>query len=226
MIYLVVVFALLAVLISWLLIEMGISDSDNVSTGLGVVLLVVVIITGVCFYLGNKIPLVVVSLMIGLPMCFNACKTMAACPKESPYSTGDKIIGMSYWLFTMLFLAIAFYYWYYIPERVILPIIMGAIALIACAYAIYWFAKQKSYFLPMMTAVIFAAIVLYFSNVRGTLTSNPILEYSMLAVLFLVGMRFLFAMVMAFNKMHEPIEKWTLFWIEGLELKSFFLEKN
>jgi predicted tellurium resistance membrane protein TerC len=59
----------------------------------------------------------------------------------------------------------------------------------------------------MMTAVIFAAIVLYFSNVRGTLTSNPILEYSMLAVLFLVGMRFLFAMVMAINKMHEPIEK-------------------
>jgi hypothetical protein len=61
MIYLVVVFALLAVLISWILIEMGISDSDNVSTGLGVALLVAVIITGVCFYLGNKIPLVVVS---------------------------------------------------------------------------------------------------------------------------------------------------------------------
>ena len=79
-------------------------------------------------------------------------------------STFYKIIGMSYWLFTMLFLAIAFYYWYYIPERVILPIIMGAIAVIACVYAIYWFAKQKSYFLPMMTAVIFAAIVLYFSN--------------------------------------------------------------
>jgi hypothetical protein len=48
----------------------------------------------------------------------------------------------------------------------------------------------------------------------------------MLAVLFLVGMRFLFAMVMAINKMHEPIEKWTVFRIEGLELKSFFLEKN
>ena len=125
MIYLVVVFALLAVLISWILIEMGISDSDNVSTGLGVALLIAVIIIGVCFYLGNKIPLVVVSLMIGLPMSYNACKSMAACPKESPYSTGDKIIGMSYWLFTMLFLAIAFYYWYYIPERVILPIVMG-----------------------------------------------------------------------------------------------------
>ena len=88
MIYLVVVFALLAVLISWLLIEMGISDSDNVSTGLGVALLVAVIITGVCFYLGNKIPLVVVSLMIGLPMCFNACKTMAEILLQAIGKTG------------------------------------------------------------------------------------------------------------------------------------------
>lgn len=209
MIYVVCVFAILAIIISWILIDMGISDSDKVTVGLGVFILAVVIVVGGCFYNGIKTPLVVLSLLIGLPMCYHACKSMAFCSNENPYSTGDKIIGSVYWLFSMLFVVVGFYYWYYIPEYKILTIAMGILATISCGYGIYWLFKGMSHFLPMMTAAFFASIVLYYGDVRGLLPADSILKYLMMSILVIVGMRYLVGFVHGINILHEPM-KWLL----------------
>nr|MBR6100336.1 hypothetical protein [bacterium] len=206
MIYVVCIFAILAIIISWILIDMGISDSDKVTIGLGVFILAVVIAVGGCFYNGIKTPLVVLSLLIGLPMYYHACKSMAFCSNGHQYSMGDKIIGSVYWLFSMLFVVIGFYYWYYIPEYKILTIAMSILATLSCGYGIYWLFKGKSHFLPMMTAAFFASIVLYYGDVRGLLPADSILKYLMMSILVIVGMRYLIGFVHGINILHEPMK--------------------
>jgi len=205
MIYVVCIFAILAILVAWVLINLGTSDSNKVETGLGIALLVSVLVLGICFYHGIKIPLVVVCLLIGLPMCYSAIKSMSTCSKENPYAFWDKVLGIAYWSFAMLFLVVAFYYWYYIPEKMLLTLAMSIIAIVACGYSIYWMFKQKSYFLSMMTAIFFAAIVLYYGDIKHILPLNVYLKYSMLVVLAVAGIRYLFAFVRGVNQLHEPI---------------------
>jgi hypothetical protein len=206
MIYLVIIFAILAIIVSWILIDMGISDSDKVTIGLGIFVLAVVITVGGFFYAGIKTPLVILSLLIGLPMCYHACKSMAFCSNENSCSTGDKIIGTVYWLFSMLFVVIGFYYWYYIPEYTILTIAMSILAIISCGYGIYWLFKGMSHFLPMMTAVLFASIVFYFGDIRGLLPVDSILKYLMVSILVIVGIRYLVGLVHGINILHEPMK--------------------
>lgn len=223
MIYVISVFAVLAIIVSWALIDMGISDSDKFSIGIGVFLLAVVLTVGGFFYAGVKIPLVIVSLLIGLPMCYGACKSMATCSKDSPYSTGDKVIGTVYWAFSMLFLAIGFYYWYYIPEQQFLAIAMSIVATVAAIYCIYCVFTSRSNFLPGMTALIFASTVFYFGEVREILPLNWILYYLSMAIMVLIGIRFLIGLVHGINILHEPM-KWKTIGLKDLVLSPFFLK--
>ncbi|MBR6907456.1 hypothetical protein IKN40_02945 [bacterium] len=204
MIYLVCIFAILAIIVAGILIDMGISEPDKLTIGIGVCILGVVLTIGGFFYAGVYTPLVIFSLLIGLLMCCGACKGMASCPTDSPYPIEDKLIGSAYWGFSMVFIAIGFYYWYYIPETQLLTIAMAIVATVAFAYAMYCLFAGKSNFLPGITALVFAGLLFYFGEVRGILTLHWSIYYLVLAIIALVGMRFLIGIVHGINILHEP----------------------
>ena len=210
MIYLVCIFAILAIIVAWILIDMGISEPDKLTIGIGVCILGIVLTIGGFFYAGVYIPLVILSLLIGLLMCCGACKGMASCSTDSPYPIEDKLIGSAYWGFSMVFIAIGFYYWYYIPETQLLTIAMAIVATVAFAYAMYCLFTGKSNFLPGITALVFAGLLFYFGEVRGILTLHWSIYYLVLAIIALVGMRFLIGVVHGINILHEPELKWKL----------------
>jgi len=216
MIYLVCIFAIFAIIISWVLIDMGISDRDKFTFGIGAIILAVVLTVGGFFYAGIKIPLVILSLIVGLPMCYHACKSMSDFSKKYPDSTSEKIIGFIYWGFSMLFLVIGFYYWYYIPEYLLLAITMSIVATIAFIHAIYCIFSGRSDFLSSMTALFFSSVVFYFGEICGILPLNHgILYYVTMAISVMIGIRFLIGLVHGINLMHEPEIKWE-FSLKGL----------
>lgn len=224
MIYLVCILAVIAIIVSWILIDMGISDRDKFTFGIGAIILAVVLTVGGFFYAGIKIPLVILSLVVGLPMCYHACKSMADFSKEYPDSTSEKIMGFFYWGFSMLFLAIGFYYWYYIPENLLLAIVMSIIATIAFVHAIYCIFSGRSVFLSSMTALSFSSIVFYFGEIRGILPLNHgILYYVTMAITAMIGIMFLIGLVHRINLMHEPEIKWD-FSLKDLVTSPFFLK--
>jgi len=200
MIYLVCIFAILAIIVAGILIDMGISEPDKLTIGIGVCILGVVLTIGGFFYAGVYIPLVILSLLIGSLMCCGACKGMAACSAD----VENKLIGSAYWGFSMVFLAIGFYYWYYIPETQLLTIAMTIVATVAFAYTMYCLFAGKSNFLPGITALVFAGLLFYFGEVRGILTLHWSIYYLVLAIIALVGMRFLIGIVHGINILHEP----------------------
>ena len=52
MIYLVCIFAILAIIVAWILIDMGISEPDKLTIGIGVCILGIVLTIGGFFYAG------------------------------------------------------------------------------------------------------------------------------------------------------------------------------
>lgn len=186
MIYLVCFFAILAIVNSLILIDIGILDRDRLITGIGSFILAVVLVVGGCFYAGIKSPLIVLCLVIGSLMCYSSCKGIASCSKSDSYSTSDKVIGSVCWGISILLLSIAFYYWYYVPEYNLLVIVMGLIAMIAFVYAMYCTFTGRSSFLSSMTAFIFASIVYYFGEILG-IQLHWTIYYLMLAISGIVG---------------------------------------
>lgn len=204
MVSLVCIFAILAILISVAFIDMGTADRDKKTTGYGLFIFAVVLIVGGFFYVGINIPLVAVCLVIGLPMCYNSCKIIASSHEESSSSNADKIIGSVCWVISMLFLIVAFYYWYYIPEYSLLTIAMSIVATVAFVYAIYCLFTGRNHFFPAMTAIIFAAIVFYYGEIRGIIPLNQFLRYWMISILTMCGIPCLIGIVHRINIFHEP----------------------
>lgn len=204
MVCLVCIFAILAILISVVFIDMGTADRDKKTTGQGLFILAAVFIVGGLFYAGVNIPLVAVSLVIGLPMCYNSCKRTAFSYVESPSSNADKIIGSVCWVISMLLLIVAFYYWYYIPEYSLLTISMSIVATVAFGYTIYCLFTGRNHFLSEMTAIIFAAIVFYYGEIRGIIPLNRFLRYWMISILTMCGIPCLIGIVHRINIFHEP----------------------
>jgi hypothetical protein len=68
----------------------------------------------------------------------------------------------------------------------------------------YCLFTGKSNFLPGITALVFAGLLFYFGEVRGILTLHWSIYYLVLAIIALVGMRFLIGIVHGINLLHEP----------------------
>ena len=81
---------------------------------------------------------------------------------------------------------------------------MAIVATVAFAYAMYCLFAGKSNFLPGITALVFAGLLFYFGEVRGILTLHWSIYYLVLAIIALVGMRFLIGIVHGINILHEP----------------------